>query len=287
MTLGEYLKIWMDAYVVPCRAYNTQQGYRQALRHLTPQTLGVQLEDPALPMMVQGDIYRLAATYSRQGQILYAVLHCALGRAVRMGYLTASPMDKVDKPQHRGRARRWLTGQQLAAYMAAAAESPAYVRLALMGVCGLRRGEALAVMPDDVDAGRQLLMVRRQVQRGEHVQLKTASSRRDVPLRGGMLMLLTGRDDYGTATATDLAREHRGVLAAAGLPYVTMHEMRHTCATTMIGAGVPLVVVQHYLGHSGYQVTADIYGHIGVDDMRRAAGVFDGVVGAYQLGLAL
>lgn len=287
MLLGEYLAGWLTAYIEPCRAKSTVQGYRAALRHLSEGARAADLGDPGLAMILQADIYTLARNYSRQAQILYAVLHCAMRRAVRMGYIMVSPMVRVDKPRHRGRAMRWLTVPQLARYLDAAADSDLYVRLALMAVCGLRRGEALAVEPGDVDAARELLMVRRQRQGAEVVPLKTECSRRDIPLRGGMLMLLLNRDDYGECSEATLAREHKRVLDAAGLPRVTMHELRHTCATTMIGAGVPMMVVQNYLGHSGYQVTADIYGHVAGDDLRAAAGVFDGIVGNYQQMMAL
>lgn len=287
MTLGDYLAVWLDTYVAPARAQNTYKGYQQAIRHLADDTRGTAMVAPALPMLLQRDIYTLAARYSRQAQLLYAVLHCACVRAVRMGYVDNNPMDRVDKPQHRPRVMRWLTQRQLMAYMDAAADSPAYVRLALLAVCGLRRGEALAVQRGDVDIARQVLMVRRQRQAGQDVPLKTMSSRRDIPLEGGMMTLLLGRDDYGTASPSVLAREHGKVLQAAGLPHVTLHEMRHTCATTMIRAGVPMIVVQHYLGHSGYQITADTYGHVGVDDLRRAAQVLGGAVGSYQQMMAL
>ncbi len=287
MTLGDYLALWLDTYIAAGRSQSTYTGYQQALRHLADDTRGAALVAPALPMMLQRDIYMLAAKYSRQAQILYAVLHCACVRAVRMGYMANNPMDRVDKPQHRPRVMRWLSQRQLMAYMDAAADSPAYVRLALLAVCGLRRGEALAITPDDVDLARQMLLVRRQVLRGVISPLKTPTSHRDIPLEDGMLRLLRGRDDYGTTSATVLAREHGKVLQAAGLPHVTLHEMRHTCATTMIGAGVPMMVVQHYLGHSGYQITADTYGHVAVDDLRRAAQVFGSVVGSYQQMMAL
>lgn len=287
MVLGDYLELWLDTYIAPGRAHSTYTGYRQALRHLAGDTMAAELGDHALPLMMQRDIYALAKRYSRQAQVLYAVLHSAMGRAVRMGYVDVSPMGRVDKPHHQRRAMRWLTRAQLADYLGAAAQDPEYVRLALMAVCGLRRGEALAVTPESVDAARRVLHVRQQIQRGRLCVVKTATSARDVPLQRGMLGLLLGRDEYGTTSASQLARAHARVVAAAGVPAVTPHELRHTCASTMICAGVPMMVVQRYLGHSSYQVTADIYGHVAGDDLRAAAGVIDDYVGVWQQSMAL
>lgn len=41
-----------------------------------------------------------------------------------------------------------------------------------------------------------------------------------------------------------------------------VHDLRHTCASWMIAAGVPLPVVQAHLGHESIQTTVDRYGHL-------------------------
>lgn len=49
---------------------------------------------------------------------------------------------------------------------------------------------------------------------------------------------------------------------------VRFHDLRHTTATLMLKAGVSLAVVQRVLGHTSPLMTADIYGHLDLDDMR-------------------
>jgi integrase len=44
-------------------------------------------------------------------------------------------------------------------------------------------------------------------------------------------------------------------------PRVRLHDLRHTCATLLIEAGVPLKTVSGILGHSTIAITADLYGH--------------------------
>jgi len=46
------------------------------------------------------------------------------------------------------------------------------------------------------------------------------------------------------------------------------HDLRHTTATLLLKAGVPLAVVQRILGHQSPQLTADVYGHLDVADLR-------------------
>jgi len=46
------------------------------------------------------------------------------------------------------------------------------------------------------------------------------------------------------------------------LPDVRFHDLRHSAATVLIAAGVPLKVVSELLGHSSVAITADIYAHV-------------------------
>jgi integrase len=52
------------------------------------------------------------------------------------------------------------------------------------------------------------------------------------------------------------------LLKVAGLPNVRFHDLRHSAATVLLAAGVPLKVVSELLGHSLVAITADIYTHV-------------------------
>jgi integrase len=41
-----------------------------------------------------------------------------------------------------------------------------------------------------------------------------------------------------------------------------LHDLRHTNASWLIQAGVPLPVIQRHLGHESIQTTVDRYGHV-------------------------
>ena len=45
---------------------------------------------------------------------------------------------------------------------------------------------------------------------------------------------------------------------------------RHTTATLLLKAEVPLATVQRILRHTDPAITSEIYGHLDVDDMRKA-----------------
>jgi integrase len=46
------------------------------------------------------------------------------------------------------------------------------------------------------------------------------------------------------------------------LPTIRFHDLRHTHATLMLGAGVHPKVVQERLGHTSIQITLDTYSHV-------------------------
>ena len=50
---------------------------------------------------------------------------------------------------------------------------------------------------------------------------------------------------------------------------IKFHHIRHTTATLLLKAGVPLATVQKILRHSDPRLTAEIYGHLDIDDMRK------------------
>jgi integrase len=51
-------------------------------------------------------------------------------------------------------------------------------------------------------------------------------------------------------------------LTHAGLRRFTIHQLRHTYATLLIKAGVPLPYISKQLGHSSIKITVDTYGHL-------------------------
>lgn len=162
--------------------------------------------------------------------------------------------------------------------------SPLY-HLALF--CGLRRGELLALRWADLDLEAATLRVRAS---------KTASGIRTIPLLPHLVERLhehwhwlheeyriagldwTGQGlvfptSVGTPiTGRNLFRHFKSVLKQAGLPDVRFHDLRHTCATLLAAEEVPLVIAMRILGHSQMAITAEVYSHAQLDDMRAALG---------------
>jgi integrase len=71
-------------------------------------------------------------------------------------------------------------------------------------------------------------------------------------------------------TAFHKAQKALGTKHADGRP-LCVHALRHTTATTMIRAGVPIAQVAAFLGHSSTDVTYQVYTHLYAPDLRGAA----------------
>ncbi len=70
-------------------------------------------------------------------------------------------------------------------------------------------------------------------------------------------------------------REFKAAVARAELNDITLHELRHSYASTMVRAGAPLIVVAEALGHSGTRMVEMHYAHLApsyvADTIRRTA----------------
>ena len=82
-------------------------------------------------------------------------------------------------------------------------------------------------------------------------------------MRKGELIALRKSDVDLTAGTVVVARSH-----ASNRP-LRFHDLRHTTATLLLKAGVPLATVQRILRHSDPAITSEIYGHLDVEDIRK------------------
>jgi integrase len=66
-------------------------------------------------------------------------------------------------------------------------------------------------------------------------------------------------DDGSPLRPSWITKRFKKLYAAAGLPPIRLHDMRHTAATLMLAAKVEMKVVQETLGHSTLATTSDVY----------------------------
>lgn len=186
------------------------------------------------------------------------------------------PVLELARPKRADRLPVVLSQEEVRQVLAAV-RTPAYrVCLTLIYACGLRLLEGLRLQVPAVDGTRKVL----------RVHGGKGGKARLVPLPDAVLTQLrdvwrTHRHPVWLFPATPLARQHarRGTLSppihpstlqrafthavkASGIKkHAHVHTLRHSYATHLLEAGVPVVLIQEYLGHSSPSTTA-IYTHL-------------------------
>lgn len=144
---------------------------------------------------------------------------------------------------------------------------------------GLRWGELAGLLARWVDVDHGLIhVVGVQTRTGWREYPKSRMSRRTVPIPGGLLDAMRQQvqglrgDDHvfpapegGPWDDTNFRRRvFTPAVKAAGVPYGTPHDMRHTAASWLVQAGVDLYRVQALLGHEK-PTTTQRYAHLAPD----------------------
>lgn len=77
-------------------------------------------------------------------------------------------------------------------------------------------------------------------------------------------------------------REYYAIVTKSGLPRITLHGLRHTCATLLLLHNFNPKVVSERLGHASISITLDTYSHVLPSMQKDAADA----IGAALFGIA-
>lgn len=182
----------------------------------------------------------------------------------------------------------------------------------MLGVlCGLRRGEILALRWRHVDFERRQLSVSQSVEQTKQgIRLKQPKSgkSRTVALSATVLEVLRqhrlcqaeellrlgirATDDTFIYTRQDgqplqpssLTHAWMQLAVKSDLPRIRFHDLRHCHATHMLVSGVHPKVASERLGHSKVGITIDLYSHVLPGMQRDAAELVDAAIAAAGKG---
>ncbi len=90
----------------------------------------------------------------------------------------------------------------------------------------------------------------------------------------------TGRPLHPTTVQAAFAR----LAAAAGLPRIRFHDMRHSYATLMLQAGENPKVVSATMGHASVAITLNVYSHVSNATRQAAAARLEALVEPASVG---
>lgn len=86
------------------------------------------------------------------------------------------------------------------------------------------------------------------------------------------------RPDLSPFRPDYVSRKFQEAARGLGLTPIGPHGLRHSLATALGGAGLPLLTVSRLLGHSSTRVTADVYSHVFAETAGEAVGMVAGLL---------
>lgn len=301
-TLGDYLTSWLVT-IAPTIESTTLRRSRDYVRlHITPMLGRVRLTK-LTPQQVQTLYAQRLDTGLSSTTVnhLHATLHKALSDAVRLGLVARNVCDFVTPPRVAETEMHPLTAEEARALVDVGSGFPLGPLYALAVATGMRQGELLGLQWSAVDLDAGQLSVVSNLQRNREAggweirAPKTRRSRRQIALDVDTVATLrhhraaqnAERLALGDAwhdrnlvfcthggnplSARNVARDFKALLRLVSLPDIRFHDLRHTCATLALRAGINVKVVSEMLGHASVAITLDVYAHVQPDMQRESA----------------
>jgi integrase len=271
LTLGEYLDRWLsDAVRGTVRESTYSRDKYLVTNHVKPSIGRVKLKN--LNARLLQSLYRERLDSGLSGstvQKIHHVLHKALTQAMRWELIPRNPADSVKAPTPTPKEIHPLSALEARQLLEAARGDRLEALYVLAIHTGMRRGELLALKWADVDLDLATVRVRRTLTRGEggrgyvvgaatksgkgrHVRLtpravealkrhRARQSKEKLKigsLYGDQDLVFAGEGGNAINPSNPRNRSFKPLLERAGLPRITFHDLRHTCASLLFQKNV-------------------------------------------------
>ena len=174
-----------------------------------------------------------------------------------------------------------ITPEQFESFVANVSGTEYQAFFTFLMYTGCRRGEALALTFQDVDFDNKTVSITKSFSRIDKkvISPKTLSSVRTIPLSAkalssceamrkrhpDSLYVFGGKKPLRPTT---IERKKNKALKLANLPYMRIHDFRHSFITMMVSNNRDIGALSHYVGHASIKQTFDTYTHYYDDKLR-------------------
>ena len=216
---------------------------------------------------------------------LHKFLHLVMDYAFKWGYVNNNILDKVTPPKGEKKEVEYWTHENMNTFLDFIRDDIIYYNPVFFALnTGARVAEVCGLRWGDIDFNTNVVRIRKQLNQSKKLaKLKSASSRRDVPLFDDLRELLlnlyetTNPNDNDFVFKAELGEPFASTSLSKSfslrvkqcrkenpnLKKITFHGLRHTYVTLCVTElNIPIEAISKIVGHAKVSITSDIYFHL-------------------------
>ena len=299
MTVREWIHECIDTYKIDASEEYRKEMLGRLDKHVSS-VIGTRPIRSIRPVELQAILSDQAGMSESHIKKLSQEISFVFGKACKNHLIATDPSDDLVRPKGYKKTRRSLTDHERVHLLKVCDQEPRFVYFLLMLYCGCRAKEARNVQGLDIQTVDDVHVL--------HIRgTKTDNADRFVPIPDYLYTRIkdTPKFEYVARTSqgtqynktsyhrlTERLRREMNLsmgcktyrnklvppfpLASDFVPYM----LRHTYCTDLQKKGVDVRTAQYLMGHADISITANIYTHIDMDQVKTAAALIDGKVSA-------
>ena len=291
-TLTDFLSHWLKIHQRKLKPKTIEEYHRYVYHYLIPH-LGDQLVSELTTDIIEVFYMQLEELGKSPGVIVrvHRVLHIALEFAVRRRMILFNPASYAIVPREPKREMQTLSPDEVRIFLKRASHGNYEMLFHLAIKTGMRQSELFGLQWPDANFDQSCIYVQRQMRyrsggKFTYEEPKSKRSIRAIPIGKQTKEHLLAHQQHvkdlrdlkgdqwkennlifptqvGTPlTQGNMNKKFKQILADCNLKNIRFHDLRHTAASIMINAGIPIIQVSHMLGHSSVSITLDTYSHL-------------------------
>ena len=299
-TLAQWIEIWLEEYLSDV-SQKTFEGYAEILRTYIKPEIGHWPLAILSPLHIERLYKQLGKRLAPAtvGQVHRTLSQC-LKDAKRLRVIADNPAVDVKRPRAKKSAKMHVLKLDqlfdLFDHVKTVQRKNMPFELVLLAFdSGCRRGELLGLRWSDLDTEQHTIKIDRAVDETQKygvrikAELKNESSHRTVTLSAqtvaalhslrlrqaenhlmcgahlpddALIFPLSIDEPCEPLRPSAVTKSFARVAKTAGFEGFRFHDLRHSCASHMLGVGRPLPDVSQHLGHANSAITLSVYSHV-------------------------
>lgn len=293
------VKALCDRYIATIKSRQRESTVYQKQRffskHVIPKIGSLPLSALTPAVMVEWQNYLLSMLSPGAARCGHTRLSTLLNFAVKMGWMQANPLSKAGVIGKVAKRQKFWTFEEYQRFRDAVLNDVQNRKgsffyatcFDVLFYSGMRISEFLGLGISDIDGN--VIHIRKSHHDGyKSTALKNEASRRDVTMPPSVMgevreyiARLPERPETRLFFVTEemLRACMKRAAEAAGLPYITIHGLRHSHVSHLISLGMPLPVISRRVGHVSPNITLSVYSHMYAADADEVSTALESIVG--------